>query len=85
MKKAEEHKLKRRLALQGKESISLSDVPSIQPKPFWVTLIFLLAFGLLAFFEFGPYGLPFGVSLGGLASTLGYLTRIRGNLPIDLR
>ncbi len=85
MKKAETHKLRSWSSLRGKKSISFIEVLSIQPKPLWVTLILGLVFGVLVFFELGPYSLPFGVLLGGLASTLGYLVRIRSNLPVDLR
>lgn len=85
MKKAEKHKLESWSALRGRKSISFTDVLSIQPMPFWAALILLVSFGLLVYFEYGPQSLPFGVFIGGFASTLGYITRIKRSLSTDLR
>jgi hypothetical protein len=85
MNRVEEHKLKSWLALRNKKRISFMDVLSIQPKLFWVSAACLLALGLYSFFQLGPQTSAFGVFIGGLASTLGYLTRIRRNLRMDLR
>ncbi|WP_078118469.1 hypothetical protein [Thiosocius teredinicola] len=85
MKKSERYRLETWVALRGKERISFIDVLSIQPKPFWLALVFSIGLGVFVVFEFGPYSLPFGVFLGGLASTLGYFVRIKRNLPVDLR
>jgi hypothetical protein len=85
MNRLEKHKLKSWLALRNKNRISFIDVLSIQPKLFWVSVACLLAFGLYVFFQLGPHTSAFGVFIGGLASTLGYLIRIRRNIRMDLR
>ena len=85
MNNGEKNKLQGWSALRGKDDISFIDVLSIQPKAFWVALAFGFAFGMWVFWEPGPNSLPFGVFIGGMASTLGYLLRIKRNLAADLR
>jgi hypothetical protein len=85
MKKSEIHKLKSWSALRGKKNISFMDVITIQPIAFWAVFVLLMAFGIFVFVEFGPHTLPFGVFIGGMASTLVYLSRIGRNIQVDLQ
>jgi hypothetical protein len=85
MNKKDRAKLKGWVSLKGKEKISISDVLSIQPMCFWVFLVADVIIAVAILFYFGAYSLPFGVILGGTASTLGHLIRIKRNLAKDLR
>jgi hypothetical protein len=85
MNKKERVRLKGWVALKGKENISIFDILAIQPMCFWVFLVADVVIGAAVLFHFGAYSLPFGVVLGGVASTFGYLIRAKRNLASDLR
>ena len=85
MNTREKMKLRGWSALRGKERISVIDVLKIQSPQFWGAFIFFFGFGLFAYFYYGVYSLPFGVFIGGIASALGYITRTRRSLSVELQ
>ena len=81
----EEIKLRNWLKWRGKASVSTLDVLKAQRRVFYVVAAVGLVVALYSLYSFGLYSLPFGVFLGAFASLLGYISRVKKSIAIELK